>query len=106
MLKVTIENLTFKCIIGILESERKKKQKVVVNLTFEYFFDSQTQNFIDYSKVALFVEESMKKEKFYLIEDAILFLREGLKQRYEMKNLWLKISKPDIMPNCIVSVEE
>jgi len=106
LLKVTIENLTFDCIIGILESERKKEQRVIVNLTFEYFFDEEVKDFIDYSKVALFVEKSMKEEKFLLIEDAILFLRKKLKDIYGMKNLWLKIAKPDIMPNCIVSVEE
>ncbi|MCI0500573.1 MAG: dihydroneopterin aldolase [Epsilonproteobacteria bacterium] len=106
MLKVTIENLTFECIIGILESERKDEQKVIINLSFEYFFNENTKEFIDYSKVAFLVENIMKEEKFFLIEDAILFLRKKLKIQYELKNLWLKITKPDIMPNCIVSVEE
>ncbi len=106
MLKVTIENLTFDCIIGILESERIKEQKVVVNLSFEYFFDEVKKDFIDYVKVASLIENNMKTGRFFLIEDAILFLRKELKNRFELKNLWLKITKPDIMPNCIVSVEE
>lgn len=106
MLKVTIENLTFDCIIGILESERIKEQKVVVNLSFEYFFDEVKKDFIDYAKVASLIENNMKAGRFFLIEDAILFLRKELKNRFELKNLWLKITKPDIMPNCIVSVEE
>jgi dihydroneopterin aldolase len=106
LLKVTIENLTFDCIIGILKNERENEQQVVVNLSFEYFFDEDTKEFIDYSKVALLVEKNMKEEKFLLIEDAILFLRKKLKSEYELKNLWIKIAKPDIMPNCIVSVEE
>jgi len=106
LLKVNIENLTFDCIIGILESERENEQRVIVNLSFQYLFDDITKEFIDYSKVALSVEKSMKEEKFLLIEDAILFLRKKLKNEYELKNLWIKITKPDIMPNCIVSVEE
>jgi len=106
LLKVTIENLTFDCIIGILESERIKEQKVVVNLSFEYFFDEVKKDFIDYAKVASLIENNMKAGRFFLIEDAILFLRKELKNRFELKNLWLKITKPDIMPNCIVSVEE
>jgi dihydroneopterin aldolase len=106
LLKVTIENLTFDCIIGILESERIKEQKVVVNLSFEYFFDEVKKDFIDYVKVASLIENNMKAGRFFLIEDAILFLRKELKNRFELKNLWLKITKPDIMPNCIVSVEE
>ncbi len=106
MLKVTISDLSFNCIIGILESERIKEQRVVINLSFEYFFDEEKKEFIDYSKVASFVELTMIEEKFFLIEDAILFLRKKLKNDYPMKNLWIKISKPEIMPNCIVSVEE
>ncbi len=106
MLKVNIENLTFDCIIGILESERKNEQKVVVNLSFQYLFDAETKEFIDYSKVALLIEKCMKEEKFLLIEDAILFLKKKLGSEYPMKNLWIKISKPNIMPNCVVSVEE
>jgi dihydroneopterin aldolase len=106
LLKVNIENLTFDCIIGILESERGNEQKVVINLSFQYLFDDTTKEFIDYSKVALLIEKSMKEEKFLLIEDAILFLRKKLSSEYPMQNLWIKIAKPDIMPNCIVSVEE
>jgi len=106
MLKVNIEDLTFDCIIGILDFEREKEQKVILNISFEYYFNDDGSNFIDYSKVANYCENTMKKEKFLLIEDAILHLRKYLKTNYEMKNLKVKISKPNIMPNCIVSVEE
>lgn len=106
MLKVNINELTFSCIIGILDFEREKEQKVILDISFEYFFESNGSNFIDYSQVALYAQSSMENEKFKLIEDAILFIRKGLKSKYELKNLKVKITKPDIMPNCIVSVEE
>ena len=106
MLKINIEELTFSCIIGILDFEREKEQKVIVNVSFEYFFVEDGSNFIDYSKIVYYIENSMKKERFKLIEDAILSLRKYLKSTYEIKNLKVKISKPDILPNCIVSVEE
>ena len=48
----------------------------------------------------------MINEKFELIEDAILYIRKNLKSQYEIENLKVKISKPDIISNCIVSVEE
>jgi 7,8-dihydroneopterin aldolase/epimerase/oxygenase len=105
MLKINIDELSFLCIIGILEHERITPQKVVVNLSFYYNFNIKTKDFIDYSKVALFVEKSMKELKFELIEDAILYLKENLTKKYQMQNLIIKISKPDILPNCIVSVE-
>lgn len=106
MLKINIENLTFSCIIGILDFERTNEQRVVINLSFEYFYNDKSKDFIDYSEVANFLETSMKERKFELIEDAILFLRKNLKQSYKIEKLWIKISKPDIMNNCIVSVEE
>jgi len=106
MLKVNINELTFECIIGILPFEQEEKQKVIIDISFEYFFNDDGSNFIDYSHVANFAQSSMENEEFKLIEDAILFIRKGLKSTYEIKNLKVKITKPDIMPNCIVSVEE
>ena len=106
MLKININELTFDCIIGILDFERVTKQKVVVDISFEYFYNEDGSNFIDYSHVAKFAQSSMENEQFKLIEDAILYIRKGLKSKYDIKNLKVKISKPDIMPNCIVSVEE
>jgi 7,8-dihydroneopterin aldolase/epimerase/oxygenase len=106
MLKVNIDDLTFNCIIGILPHEREEKQKVILNISFEYFYDSNTSYFIDYSEVVSLVESIMINKKFNLIEDAILFIRKELKTKWKMQNLKVKISKPDIMPNCVVSVEE
>ncbi|MCT7617433.1 dihydroneopterin aldolase [Aliarcobacter butzleri] len=101
-MKIDIENLEFKCIIGILDFERVKKQKVIINLSFEYAFSND--KFIDYSEVADLIKQTMKKEKFQLIEDAILYLTKLLNQTYEIKNLKLKISKPTILKDCIVSL--
>ena len=69
-MKVQIKNLKFQCIIGILKEERKTKQKVIVNIKFNYNY--KKQNFIDYSEVAQLVEQNLKKQRFGLIEDAIL----------------------------------
>lgn len=101
-MKIDIENLEFKCIIGILDFERVKKQKVIINLSFEYDFSND--DFIDYSEVVDLIKQTMKKEKFKLIEDAILYLTKLLNLTYEIKNLKLKISKPTILKDCIVSL--
>ncbi|RZV13468.1 dihydroneopterin aldolase [Aliarcobacter butzleri] len=101
-MKIDIENLEFKCIIGILDFERVKKQKVIINLSFEYDFSND--DFIDYSEVVDLIKQAMKKEKFKLIEDAILYLTKLLNLTYEIKNLKLKISKPTILKDCIVSL--
>ena len=102
-MKIEISNLTFKAIIGILDFERIKKQKIIINLSFEYNFSND--NFINYAQVANLVEKTIKKEKFLLLEDAILHLETLLNKTYNITNLKIKISKPNILKNCIVSLE-
>jgi len=101
-MKIEINNLEFKCIIGILNFERAKKQKVIINISFEYDFIDNS--FIDYQEVANLVKKTMKQKKFELLEDAIINIEKLLYQTYDIKNLNLKISKPNILKNCIVSL--
>ncbi len=101
-MKIEISDLTFKCIVGILDFERIRKQKVIVNISFEYNFSKDL--FIDYSEISNLVKSTMKKEKFLLLEDAILYLEKLLNNSYKISNLQIKISKPDILKNCIVSL--
>ncbi len=105
-MQVYIEKLTFKTIIGILPFERVKKQKVIVDLSFKYIFSSKnnSDDFIDYSEVSSLVKITMKKKKFKLIEDAILTLEKKIYKKFKLKNLKIKISKPDILKDCLVSV--
>ena len=101
-MKIQISNLTFKCIVGILDFERIKKQKVIINLSFEYKF--LKDSFINYAEVSTLVKETMKKEKFLLLEDAILHLENLLNTKYKIQNLSIQISKPDILKDCIVTL--
>lgn len=101
-MKIEISDLTFKCIIGILDFERIKKQKVIVNISFEYSFSKDL--FINYAEISQLIKTTMKKEKFPLLEDAILHLENLLNNSYKISNLYIKISKPNILKNCIVSL--
>jgi len=103
-MKVSIEQLTFKTIIGILPFERVKKQTVIIDIFFEYKFSKKDKDFIDYSEVATLVKKTMNKEKFELIEDAILTLKQILTKQFKLLNLQIKITKPTILKNCIVGV--
>jgi dihydroneopterin aldolase len=115
-MKVYIEDLTFDCIIGILDFERVTTQKVIINTSFEYKYtnnqipklelgNQSEENFIDYSIVSNEIETIMCEKKFELLEDAIIFLENYLSSKYQIKNLKIKISKPNILKNCIVSLE-
>ena len=101
-MKIEINKLTFKCIIGILDFERIKKQKVIVNISFEYEFSKDF--FIDYAEVSTLIKNTMKEKQFLLLEDAILDLENLLLNKFPIKNLNIKISKPDILKNCIVTL--
>lgn len=101
-MKIHVEDLSFQCIIGILDFEREKEQDVIISLEIEYEFNDV---FINYADVATEVQNSMKKEKFLLIEDALEHLSLKLKENYsQIETLSLKITKPSILPNCRVSV--
>jgi len=101
-MKIDIENLSFKCIIGILKFERVKKQRVIMNLSFDYEF--KDEEFIDYSKVVKLVKKTMKEKKFLLLENAIEELSNILYSSYKITNLKIKIAKPNILKDCIVSL--
>ena len=101
-MRVKISKLTFKAIIGILPQERIKKQKVIVDISFCYKYNNG--KFINYDKVASLVKKTIKKQKFFLIEDAIIYLDNKLNAMFNISKLKITITKPDIFKNCKVSV--
>lgn len=103
-MKILIKNLTFDCIIGILDFERITPQRVVLDLSFKYDYKNK-DSFIDYSEISKALENIMKEKKFELLEDAIIYIEKYLQKKYKIKKLKLKISKPDILTNCIVSLK-
>ena len=103
-MKIFIEDLTFQCIIGILDFERKKEQDVIINLVITYEY---VDEFINYAEVAQEIKSSMKNKKYLLIEDALRDLSQILKEKFpKINTLNLKITKPSILPDCRVSVED
>lgn len=101
---IHIRDLSFQCIIGILDFERTTPQDVTIHCDITYTFNN---NFINYADVASKIEMLMQEKKFELIEEALNSLAYELKNSFKnIKELQLEIMKPDIMPNCLVSVEE
>lgn len=102
---IHIETLTFETIIGLLDFERDRPQRVIVDLEIRY--DYRGENFIDYADVALRIQEKMKKEKYFLLEEALLDLKKMLTEHYrEIEHLKLKIAKPDILAECHVALSD
>ena len=102
MYRIDIEDLEFDTIIGILDFEREKKQRVIVNA--QIFYKDKT-NFINYVDIVSFIKSKMIEKKYLLIEDALDSLIFSIKKQYSnILKIKLKIVKPDILPNCKVSV--
>ena len=101
-MRIHIEELHFKCIIGLLEHERHTPQEVIVNLLLDYEYKDQ---FINYADLALLIQAHLQEMKYALLETALENLFNIISQAYPLtQSLYIKISKPDILPNCRVSV--
>lgn len=99
---IHIEDLRFKCIIGLLEFERHTPQEVIITLELDYDY---TDTFINYAELAELIEVHLQEKKYELLETALNELFDTISMQYSIiKRLFIKISKPDILPNCRVSV--
>ncbi|KNE14219.1 FolB domain-containing protein [Helicobacter pylori] len=96
---VHIYNLVFETILGILEFERLKPQKISVNLDL-FYTQLPNKAYLDYIKIQELIQKMMQENQYLLIEDALKDLSHALKTRYsEISELHLKISKLEISPN-------
>jgi len=99
---IHIQDLKFQSIIGILDFERTTVQDVIVNLELEYKYEN---DFINYVEVVDIIKSDMIENKFLLIEDALNHFSKKLPKEFPSINqLNLKITKPSILPDAVVSV--
>ncbi|WRG59800.1 FolB domain-containing protein [Helicobacter pylori] len=101
---VHIHNFVFETILGILEFERLKPQKISVNLDL-FYTQLPNKAYLDYMEIQEIIQNTMREKQYLLIEDALKDLSQILKTRYkEITELFLKISKLEISPNSQVGV--
>ncbi|GAA7296192.1 dihydroneopterin aldolase [Helicobacter pylori] len=96
---VHIHHFVFETILGILEFERLKPQKISVDLDL-FYTQLPSKAYLDYMEIQELIEKMMQEKQYLLIEDALKDLSHVLKTRYnEISELYLKISKLEISPN-------
>ncbi|PDX52701.1 dihydroneopterin aldolase [Helicobacter pylori] len=96
---VHIHNLVFETILGILEFERLKPQKISVNVDL-FYTELPNKAYLDYMEIQELIQKMMREKQYLLIEDALKDLSQILKTHYkEITELFLKISKLEISPN-------
>ena len=99
---IYVEDLKFQAILGILDFERTSPQDIIVNLKIDYNY---TDSFINYADISSFIKSRMIEEKFLLIEDALDSISKELQKEFHLINtIYLKITKPSILPDARVSV--
>jgi len=102
-LKIEIKNLSFKAIIGILDFERVTPQRVIIDIILEYSYIKD--NFIDYVTVKDIAKKTVIEGEFQLLEEAIEQIFYNIKNSFSNINyIEIKISKPDILNDCTVSL--
>ena len=102
-MKILIENLEFYSKIGVYEEERKMEQKVIIDAYIDYAYK---EDYLDYAKVAQFIEKFIRGGEFYSIEEALAELSIALKKKYpNILKLKLRLKKPTILPSANVGVE-
>jgi len=100
---IHIEALTFDVIIGLLDHERERPQRVIIDLDASY--DYSDENFIDYADMVFIMQKELKEKRYKLLEEALLGIKNILYSTYpQLKTLSLKIAKPDILSECSVAL--
>ena len=104
-MRIELHNLRVEAIIGILPEERTTPQSVLVDLEAEYPYDGE--NYLDYAALANLIRRTLIEENFGLLEDALAELKKRIiEQAPQITRLALRLIKPEILDDCLVSVGE
>ena len=102
---IHIEELTLDTIIGILDFERNSKQKVIIETKINYNYSNN--HFINYAMVIEDIETCLYQKEYTLLEEALSDISNVLLNKYvQIEYLYLKISKPNIIKNAVVSLSD
>ncbi len=100
---ITIERLEFDAIIGLLDFERDRPQRVRVDLTATYEY--QLRKYLDYAEMVERVKNHIIEQEYELLEEALEGLHTSLIAAFPaIETLHITIAKPDILPDTIVSL--
>lgn len=107
---VYIRDLEFRTIIGVLESERGKKQDIVLNAKIFYTYkneskDAHSVEFLDYAEVVKVIKHHIKSKKYGLLEDLLIGLNAILRKKFPMiEKMSLQAFKPSAIKGAQVGL--
>ncbi|WP_273404673.1 dihydroneopterin aldolase [Campylobacter avium] len=99
--KLKIKDLEFETIIGILDFEREKKQRIVLNADFLYEFSKEI---LDYRLLREFLLKAFE-QNFDTLENALMYFKENIPKNFNnIRYFNIQLSKTQIFTDCVVSV--
>jgi len=100
---IHIDALEFDVIIGLLDFERDRPQRVIIDLEASYEYSNE--NFVDYADMVFLIQQELKEKHYTLLEEALLGLKNRLYTSYpQRKTLHVKMAKPDILEEFSVAL--
>jgi len=100
---IRIDDLEFEAIIGLLDFERDRTQRV--RLDIEATYDYQPPDYLDYAQMVKASKQHIIDKKYELLEEALHGLHDTLLKTFpQIETLEITITKPDILPDCVVSL--
>ncbi len=100
--EISLENLRFKSIIGILDFERQKEQDLRIDAKFSYEFRG---DFLDYRLLKDLILSAFK-QNFDTLENALLYLKQAIQKEFKNINKFeIKLTKLEIFKDCLVSLK-
>lgn len=89
----------FRCIIGVLAFERKKKQKICIHLK------AGANEFLDYALCLKKIKKYYKKKQFYTLEEGLEYVCKKLKKNFpQIFYITISSHKIQIIKNATVGV--
>ena len=99
MAKVQISDLLLRTIIGTHDWERKKKQDVIINLTFDYnckkcCVSDALEDTVDYKTLTKKIIEEVEGSSFFLLEKLTDFVLKIVMENKKIERASVRIEKP------------
>lgn len=97
--QIQLKGLKVRCIIGIFDWERKKKQDVLLDLSFPTDVaraarEDRIEDALDYKKIAKTTIVFVEKSRFQLVETLAERLAQHLIQKFSLLQVRISVSKP------------
>jgi len=95
-----IHDLTLDAILGFYPEERQKKQKIIINISFEVNepksleYDDVSYT-VNYAELAEEIYEKVSKSEFNLLESLARFVMDIIMKRPQVQAAEIEIRKPD-----------